>query len=136
MPALLATSIGLGVNNGRAVIEALIGHKTGFVRTPKVGNQSNKVTMKNAYKTHSENWSTRLELTLGIIYTLFLIWAVTQSYWIVIPFLTLFAVGFFYISILSLKETAQQAETEINTDISPPMPLPRNEVEQIYVSAE
>ena len=92
--------------------------------------------MKNAYKTHSENWSTRLELTLGIIYTLFLIWAVTQSYWIVIPFLTLFAVGFFYISILSLKETAQQAETEINTDISPSMPLPRNEVEQIYVSAE
>ena len=136
LPALLATSIGLGVNNGRAVIEALIGHKTGFVRTPKVGNQSNKVTMKNAYKTHSENWSTRLELTLGIIYTLFLIWAVTQSYWIVIPFLTLFAVGFFYISILSLKETAQQAETEINTDISPSMPLPRNEVEQIYVSAE
>ena len=122
LPALLATSIGLGVNNGRAVIEALIGHKTGFVRTPKVGNQSNKVTMKNAYKTHSENWSTRLELTLGIIYTLFLIWAVTQSYWIVIPFLTLFAVGFFYISILSLKETAQQAETEICLLYTSPSP--------------
>lgn len=40
LPGLLATSIGLSVNNGRAVIEAAVGHITGFVRTPKTGDIS------------------------------------------------------------------------------------------------
>ena len=45
-----------------------------------------------------------LELGLALLYTVFSIWACLQAYWIVVPFLTLFAVGFFYTSILSLKE--------------------------------
>ena len=105
MPTLLATSIGLGVNNGRAVIEALIGYKTGFERTPKTGGNMDKATLKQSYKTHSEISATLLELSLAILYSGFLLWAFSQSYWIVIPFLLLFAIGFFYTSLLSLKES-------------------------------
>jgi cellulose synthase/poly-beta-1,6-N-acetylglucosamine synthase-like glycosyltransferase len=104
LPALLATSIGLGVNNGRAVIEALVGYKTGFARTPKVGVEGKSVPIKQSYQVNSENWSTTLELALAILYTLFLIWACLQAYWIVVPFLSLFAIGFFYTSVLSIKE--------------------------------
>lgn len=105
LPTLLATSIGLGVNNGRAVIEALIGHKTGFARTPKIGVKGASVAVKQTYQVNSENWATVLELVLALLYTIFLVWAALRSYWIVIPFLALFAIGFFYTSLSSLKES-------------------------------
>jgi len=110
LPALLATSIGLGVNNGRAVIEALIGYKTGFARTPKIGSAGVQKALNNSYKTHSENWATAFELCLGLLYAGFLAWALYKTYWIVTPFLALFAIGFFYTSILSLKENRIQAK--------------------------
>ena len=105
LPALLATSIGLGVNNGRAVIEALIGYKTGFARTPKVGNKKSLTSDQKNYKTNSENWATHLELALAMLYSGFLVWAVYKSYWIVVPFLALFALGFFYTSVSSIRES-------------------------------
>lgn len=105
MPTLLATSIGLGVNNGRGVIEALVGYKTGFARTPKSGDASQRSAVKDRYKTNSQNWSTYLEIALGTLYAAFLVWAVLKAYWIVVPFLTLFAIGFYYTGLLSLKET-------------------------------
>jgi len=105
MPRLLATSIGLGVNNGRGVIEALVGYKTGFARTPKSGDDASRVEIRDRYKTNSQNWSTYLELALGTLYLGFLIWALSKSYWIVVPFLTLFALGFFYTGLMSLSET-------------------------------
>ena len=37
MPALIALGIGLAVNNTRAVIEGLMGKRSEFVRTPKLG---------------------------------------------------------------------------------------------------
>ena len=110
LPALLATSIGLGVNNGRAVIEALIGYKTGFARTPKIGSAKMQASLNNSYKTHSANWATAFELFLGLLYAGFLAWALYKSYWIVTPFLALFAIGFFYTSLLSVKEMRAQAK--------------------------
>jgi len=103
MPALLATSIGLGVNNGRAVIEALAGYKTGFARTPKTGS-NNSVDLQNSYRVNSQKWSNYLELGLSALYTGFLIWAITQAYWIVVPFLALFAAGFLYTGLSSQLE--------------------------------
>src|SRR5512136_2401057 len=38
LPYLMALGIGLSVNQARAVIEALLGHETGFTRTPKRGS--------------------------------------------------------------------------------------------------
>src|SRR5512136_3180306 len=39
LPYLMALGIGLSVNQARAVVEALLGHQTGFTRTPKSGVQ-------------------------------------------------------------------------------------------------
>ena len=127
LPTLLATSIGLGVNNGRAVIEALIGYKTGFARTPKIGAKGKSIPLKQSYQVNSENWSTMLELGLAILYTVFSIWACLQSYWIVVPFLSLFAIGFFYTSILSFKETVTlKIKTRSNTTNKPLVALPED----------
>jgi len=121
LPALLATSIGLGVNNGRAVIEALIGYKTGFARTPKIGSAGVQKALNNSYKTHSENWATAFELCLGLLYAGFLAWALYKTYWIVTPFLALFAIGFFYTSILSLKESRIQAKGRASAKPTTPL---------------
>lgn len=107
MPVLLATSIGLGVNNGRAVIEALAGHVTGFERTPKAGEVAGELreyknNFTNQYKALSTRSFDYVEILLAIFYVANLIWAISKGYWVVVPFLTLFAAGFFYTGLLSL----------------------------------
>lgn len=107
MPVLLATSIGLGVNNGRAVMEALVGHVTGFERTPKVGEIAGRSpelgnNLTSYYKALSTRAFDYVEILLAIFYVVNLIWAISKNYWVVVPFLTIFAAGFFYTGILSL----------------------------------
>jgi len=109
LPALLATSIGLAVNNGRAVVEAVAGHATGFVRTPKIGSKA-VIKRKHAsnYRAVSAHWSDRLELLLAVFYSAYLVWAALQGYWAFIPFLALFAGGYFYAGTLSVMTRARQ----------------------------
>lgn len=112
LPLLLATSIGLGVNNGRAVIEALVGHVTGFIRTPKTGELSTPAQPMSAankqkpssinYKAVSALWADRLEIGLAAIYIGYLAWAISKGYFIVVPFLALFAIGFMFTGLHSL----------------------------------
>ena len=140
MPALLATSIGLGVNNGRAVIEALIGYKTGFARTPKRGDGAHKRVQQN-YQTHSQNWATMLELGLAGLYSGFLIWALYQSYWVVTPFLSLFAIGFFYTSLSSLwvskADKIRVSETDfVSQNAAAAKAVARLELAEEFVAAE
>ncbi len=42
LPALLALSVGMAVNNLKAVLEAIFGHQSAFVRTPKYGVEQNE----------------------------------------------------------------------------------------------
>ena len=118
LPALLATSIGLSVNNGRAVIEALVGHVTGFVRTPKTGDETHSTRdvvksrsrlSKESYKAFSIRWMDRLELILALFYSLYFIWAASKGYWVVLPFLALFSAGFFFTGYQSLRTKQQQS---------------------------
>ena len=37
LPLLLTLSVGMAVNNAKAVLEAIFGHQSAFVRTPKYG---------------------------------------------------------------------------------------------------
>ncbi len=38
IPAVMMLGIGMGINQTRAVVEALVGQESSFVRTPKVGS--------------------------------------------------------------------------------------------------
>jgi len=125
MPALLATSIGLGVNNGRAVIEALVGYKTGFARTPKSGDQNSRV-MKDSYRVNSQKWASYFELALSALYGAFTVLAILQSYWLVVPFLALFTSGFFYTGLSSVIESYNRNKT-----LTQQVALP-NEMQNLY----
>ncbi|MGH9520468.1 MAG: cellulose synthase family protein, partial [Terriglobales bacterium] len=79
MPLVMAIGIGLTVTNTRAVLEALLGIKTSFKRTPKFRIESRADVATVAQKRHYRRkigWSPVFELALGAIFL-----AVTYYAW-------------------------------------------------------
>jgi hypothetical protein len=102
IPALLALGIGLSMNNGRAVLEALVGHESPFTRTPKfgvVGPDSRRSRLGYALR---HNWFTWIELALASYFAVGLWVAIDAERYIAVPFLLLFLAGFGYVGLSSL----------------------------------
>ncbi len=102
LPFLMSMGIGLSVSNSKAVMEALLGIKTSFKRTPKYHIESKK-----------DHWATKkylrrtgvlpfLELSLGAYFVLIVFYAFTNENYPTIPFLMLFVVGFTYMGLMSI----------------------------------
>lgn len=114
-PFFMAGSMGLAVNNTRAVIEGLFNKKSEFVRTPKFAikdkndNWKQNMYMKKSKKT---NINAYLELGLGI-YTFI---GVCASIYFVelaaLPFHMMFFLGFTTVSILSFRHQKTDQKTE------------------------
>lgn len=109
MPALLSLGIGLSINNGRAVTEALMGHQSPFVRTPKYGvgreqiESSAWTALRQSWKyVASNHWMTWIEILLTVYFGAGLALAIQNERYIAIPFLMLFIVGFAYVGLSSL----------------------------------
>lgn len=99
VPALMSLGIGLTVNNARAVIDALLGRKSPFVRTPKQGDRAEIAT---TYRLPFSAWSL-LEMALGLVYTCAIVWAIANHNWASVPFLLLFQNGFWFMGLSSLS---------------------------------
>lgn len=100
VPLLLSLAIGMSVNNARAVLEAIFGHKSGFTRTPKYGSEGNP---QAAVK---RNWSPAavlpfIELGFAIYFLYCTLNAIQNAQWTSVPFLLLFLFGFSYVCALS-----------------------------------
>lgn len=96
---LIPLLIGLALNNGRAVLEALFGHRSGFVRTPKQGNQ---VTQKsNAYRAKRSRMGEWAEIVLGLVFSGCAIWMASFHYWLSAPFAALFGASFLTVGVSS-----------------------------------
>ena len=109
LPLVLALGVGMSINNGRAVVEALVGHKTPFVRTPKYN-----------IKKQTEQWHTKryvrkrwiqplMELALGLWFTPAIWFALEQGgrALLSLPFLLLFQFGYVYVSTMSLAQVVR-----------------------------
>lgn len=111
LPFTIAIGIGLGVNNTRAVIEALTGKVTPFIRTPKYNvtaeNSSKKENrtagiISNVYRFKKLNWVSLAELFLAIYFSYGVYFAIYSELYGSLPFLMLFQLGFLYTSFLSI----------------------------------
>lgn len=103
---LMALGIGLSVNNGAAVMEALRRHKTPFKRTPKRGvSLVDKGGRDPAGYRVPINAMTVLEAGLAAYFVFALTWAWGQAMALAIPFLLLFEVGFAYVVWGSVRPT-------------------------------
>jgi cellulose synthase/poly-beta-1,6-N-acetylglucosamine synthase-like glycosyltransferase len=102
LPFLMSVGIGLSVSNSKAVIEALLGIKSSFKRTPKYRIESKKdswVTKKYLRRT---GVLPILELSLGAYFALVVSYAFMNHNYPTIPFLMLFVVGFTYMGLMSI----------------------------------
>jgi len=105
LPIVLSLGIGLCVNQSRAVLEALLGYQTEFVRTPKHGISSkNESWVAKKYRA-ARDLIPYIELALAAYFLAALVVAAKHGHWLSMPFLALFLGGFLYVGTLSLHQT-------------------------------
>ena len=107
LPLVMALGIGLAFSNARAVLEALLGVKTDFIRTPKyrVEDTADATWKRKKYK-RKRGLLPLLELGFAVYFMLAIFYSVRLHMWGTIPFLTLFFFGFGYMGVMSLLQTA------------------------------
>jgi len=104
LPVLMALGIGLTVTNTIAVLEALIGKQTAFVRTPKYRVETKKdVVRANKYRKRL-GWVPWAELLIGTYFALTVYYALENENYLTVPFLLLFVVGYWYTGLMSLLQ--------------------------------
>lgn len=96
LPALVVLGVGIAVSNTRAVAEALLGRKSGFVRTPKRGDREIK-----RYRVRFPG-AAILEIVLGIYCAGSLGYYLAAGKYLVGPFLGIYAAGFLFVGLLSV----------------------------------
>jgi len=107
LPLVMGLGIGLAFSNARAVLEALLGVKSEFVRTPKYRvEETNDATWKRKKYKRKRGLLPLLELGFAFYFLLAIIYSSRLHMWGTIPFLLLFFFGFGYMGVMSLLQTA------------------------------
>ncbi|MBW4028998.1 MAG: glycosyltransferase [Acidobacteria bacterium] len=104
IPFLMALGVGLTITNTKAVLEALVGFKTAFARTPKY--RVNKKGEKSQAKVYRKRlgivpW---IEMAIGCYFAATIWYAVSSENYFTVPFLLLFVFGYWYTGLLSLLQ--------------------------------
>jgi cellulose synthase/poly-beta-1,6-N-acetylglucosamine synthase-like glycosyltransferase len=105
MPFVMATGIGISVRNAQAVLEAIIGKKSEFARTPKFNIEGKKGTFVSKKYRNKAGWMPYAEIILGLYFAGTIVYAVTNENYATIPFLLLFVWGYLYTGLMSLGQT-------------------------------
>ena len=99
----MPVGFGICISNSRAIAEAFLGIKSGFVRTPKSGASTSKT-----YRTRA-NWLPILEIAAGI-YAAWTFWCFAKSGNLaILPFLSLYIAGFSLVGWSSLREQLRKS---------------------------
>ena len=105
MPFVMAVGIGISVRNAQAVLEAIVGKKTEFARTPKYKIEGKKDTFVTKKYRNKVGWMPFAEVFLGIYFAATVVYAITNENYATIPFLLLFVWGYLYTGCMSLGQT-------------------------------
>jgi cellulose synthase/poly-beta-1,6-N-acetylglucosamine synthase-like glycosyltransferase len=101
IPFVLSLGVGLSINNTIAVLEALKGKKSEFVRTPKYGiERKDQSWVEKKYKGH-RSFVPYLELAMTLYFVIVIIGAIIEEIYMTIPFLLIFFFGYVYLTYLS-----------------------------------
>lgn len=105
MPALMAVGVALTFINTKAVIEALLGVSSSFVRTAKYAIQGRKKVVEKSKKyTRPSGALPWLEIAAGSYFAGMMVWAVDSLQVLCLPFLSLFVGGYFWAGFATLYE--------------------------------
>lgn len=102
LPLVMSLGIGLCVNQSRAVMEALLGRETEFVRTPKHGIRGRLESWSGKKYRAARSITPFIELALAGYFVVAVVFAFRNGHYVSLPFLCLFLGGFAYVGWLSL----------------------------------
>jgi len=97
IPAMMLIGTGLAVNNGKAVLEALLKLKSPFHRTPKKGETRGKSVYRPV-----KDVTCIVELFLGVYCLASFYMFLGFTNFLVSPFLMLYASGFLFVGVISI----------------------------------
>ena len=97
LPLVMSIGIGLCVNQTRAVLEALMGRETEFVRTPKHGIRGKLESWSGKKYRSAKSLTPFIELLMAAYFVVAIGVAIDHRHYISIPFLCLFLCGFGYV---------------------------------------
>jgi hypothetical protein len=104
IPFLMATGIGLAVTNAKAVIEAVLGRQSEFVRTPKLRVEGRQENWEHKKYLRRGGWIPAIELLLAGYFSYTTAYSVYAENYLTTPFLMLFLVGYSYMGTMSLLQ--------------------------------
>jgi cellulose synthase/poly-beta-1,6-N-acetylglucosamine synthase-like glycosyltransferase len=108
LPFIMAVGIGLSVRNAVAVLEAIFGVKSDFVRTPKyrveAGAHGSDAWATKKYR-KTAGWMPYAEVLLGFYFAAAVVYAIEMENYATVPFLLLFVWGYLYTGLMSLGQT-------------------------------
>jgi hypothetical protein len=102
LPLVMSIGIGLCVNQTRAVLEALFGRETEFVRTPKHGIRGRLEIWSSKKYRSAQSITPFIELTMAAYFAVAMGVAARHGHYLSMPFLALFLCGFGYVGWVSL----------------------------------
>jgi hypothetical protein len=138
LPLVMSVGIGLCINQTRAVLEALAGRETEFVRTPKHGVRGKLESWSSKKYRAAKSITPFIELGMAGYFVIALVVAVKHGHYMSMPFLALFLAGFGYVGWVSLWQGGiglairdtfarpfirSSARREVATAIVPPTPF-------------
>jgi cellulose synthase/poly-beta-1,6-N-acetylglucosamine synthase-like glycosyltransferase len=126
LPFVMAVGIGLSVKNAVAVIEAICGVKSEFVRTPKYrveagGKRSVDLAKKKYHK--GAGWMPWLEVALGLYFACAVAYSIQNTNYLTVPFLLLFVWGYLYTGLMSLAQTYLVGLRSSAKELPAPVPV-------------
>jgi cellulose synthase/poly-beta-1,6-N-acetylglucosamine synthase-like glycosyltransferase len=104
LPLVMSLGIGLCINQTRAVLEALLGRQTEFVRTPKHGVKSRSESWTAKKYRAAKSLTPYVEIGFAAYFAIAMAVAVRGGHYLSMPFLALFLVGFLYVGTLSMHQ--------------------------------
>jgi hypothetical protein len=108
LPFVMALGIGLSVRNALAVVEAILGKKSEFVRTPKykveASGKNRDAWVKKSYN-KSAGLMPYLEIALGVYFASAVLYSIQMENYATVPFFILFIWGYLYTGLMSLAQT-------------------------------
>jgi len=102
LPLVMSIGIGLCVNQTRAVLEALLGRETEFVRTPKHGIGATGGNWWSQKYRAAKSVTPFIELGMAAYFVVAIAVAFDHGHYLSLPFLGLFLCGFGYVGWVSL----------------------------------
>lgn len=112
VPMLMALGLGMAISNSRAVVEALVGHESPFVRTPKYNANGTDTTWQKTaglVRLPAKRVVTCIELAMAVYLsgcTAVAVAAHEPNALISVPFLLIFAGGYWYVGLSSVGDEA------------------------------